>query len=58
MTREEFERRSFDELIDDLLWSRNDILSYESLKEFVKSRIDDDDIGLATPYSERNMEQS
>ena len=47
MTREEFDEKSFDELIEMLRGEHNDIISYDMLKEYVKKQIDDDDINLA-----------
>lgn len=47
MTREEFETKSFDEVMEQLNEERDDITTYESLKEFVIQQIEEDRFFLA-----------
>lgn len=47
MTRKEFETKSFEEVMEQLNEERDDITTYESLKEFAKSQIEEDKLFLA-----------
>ena len=47
MTRKEFESKNFDEVMEQLDEELNDITTYESLKEFAKSQIEEDRLFLA-----------
>ena len=47
MTREEFEIKSFNELMEILDETRDDITTYEMLKEFAKQKIDEDKFWFA-----------
>lgn len=47
MTREEFDSKSFEEVIEQLNEEYDQITTYESLKEFAKEKIDDDNFFVA-----------
>ena len=47
MTRNEFETKSFDEVMEQLNEERDDITTYENLKEFAISQINEDRLFLA-----------
>ena len=47
MTREEFDSKSFDELIEILNDNYDDIHDYENMKEFAKYQIDNNNIYFA-----------
>ena len=47
MTRKEFETKNFDEVMEQLNEEKDDITTYESLKEFAKSQIEEDRLFLA-----------
>ena len=47
MTRKEIETKNFDEVMEQLNEERDDITTYESLKEFAKSQIEEDRLFLA-----------
>lgn len=47
MTRNEFEAKSFDEVMEQLNEERDDITTYENLKEFAISQINKDRLFLA-----------
>ena len=47
MTRKEFEEKSFDEVMEQLNEERDDITTYESLKEFAIQQIEEDRFFLA-----------
>ena len=44
MNKHDFENKSFDELIDDLLENVESIMSYNTLKDYAISLIDEDDL--------------
>ena len=47
MTVLELHKKGFDIAIEELMQERDDISSYETLKEFIKSKIDDDNLIVA-----------
>lgn len=47
MTRQEFEEKSFDEVMEQLYEERDLVTTYDMLKEFAKNRIDNDDMLMA-----------
>lgn len=47
MTREEFNSKSFDDLMEQLNEERDDIHSYEDMKDFAKYQIDNDNLYFA-----------
>ena len=47
MTREEYNEKSFDELMDFLDGERDDIHTYEDMKDFAKYHIDEENLYLA-----------
>ena len=47
MTREEYNEKSFDELMDLLDGERDDIHTYEDMKDFAKYHIDEENLYLA-----------
>lgn len=46
MTKKQFYRMSFEDAIEQLNEERNDITSYEVLKEFIKEKLEEDNINL------------
>lgn len=47
MTREEYNEKSFDELMDFLDGERDDIHTYEDMKDFAKYQIDEENLYFA-----------
>jgi hypothetical protein len=47
MTRAEFESKSFEEVMEQLNAERDDITTYENLKEYAKMQIDNDNLNVA-----------
>ena len=47
MTKKEFKNKTFEEVIDVLREERCDITDYESLKDFAKHHIDEDNLNVA-----------
>lgn len=47
MTREDYNSKDFDEVMKQLNEERDDITTYETLKEFAKEKIDGDDLFVA-----------
>lgn len=47
MTRTEFENKTFEEVMEQLTGEKDDITTYEQLKEFVVSKIEEDDLFVA-----------
>lgn len=47
MTKQEFKTKSFDEVLEQLNEERDDITTYEALKEFAIEKINSDDIFVA-----------
>ena len=47
MTKQEFQTKSFDEVLEQLNEERDDITTYETLKEFAIEKINSDDIFVA-----------
>lgn len=47
MTREEYNEKSFDELMDILDGERDDIHTYEDMKDFAKYQIDEENLYFA-----------
>lgn len=47
MTRNDFETKTFEEIMEQLNEERDDITTYEMLKEFAKEKIDGDDLLVA-----------
>jgi hypothetical protein len=47
MTRAEFESKSFEEVMEQLSAERDDIWTYEQLKEVAKEHIDRDNLNIA-----------
>lgn len=47
MTKQEFENKEFEEIMVQLAEEKNDIMTYEKLVEFVKCKIDSDDLFVA-----------
>lgn len=48
MTREEFETKSFEEVMEQLDEERDDITTIDMLKEFIKEKIDNEDFNVAS----------
>lgn len=48
MTRLEFEEKSFDEIMEQLYEECNTITTLDTLKEFIKEKIDNDDFNMAS----------
>lgn len=48
MTRAEFERKSFEEVMEQLNNECNHITTIDRLKEFIKEKIDEDDFNMAS----------
>lgn len=48
MTRKEFETKSFDEVMEQLNEEREDITTIDMLKEFIKEKVDSDELNLAS----------
>lgn len=47
MTVLELYQKGFDDAVEELMQTHDDIATYETLKEFIKSKIDDDSLYLA-----------
>lgn len=47
MTRAEFDEKSFDEVMEQLDEERDDITTYETLKEFAKVKVDGEELNVA-----------
>ena len=47
MTRQEFENKDFEEIMEQLNEEKDDITTYEMLKEFAKEKIEDDNLFIA-----------
>lgn len=48
MTRAEFEKKSFEEVMEQLNEEHDTITTLDMLKEFIKEKIDDDDFNIAS----------
>lgn len=48
MTRQEFDSKSFEEVMEQLNEERDDITTIDILKEFIKEKIDSDDFNVAS----------
>lgn len=47
MTKAEFESKSFDEVMEQLNGECNEITTYDSLINYIKTELDNDNLGLA-----------
>ena len=47
MTREEYNNKDFEEVMEQLNEERDDITTYETLKDFAKEKIENDDLLVA-----------
>ncbi|MCM1440799.1 MAG: hypothetical protein NC131_16595 [Roseburia sp.] len=52
MTVLELYQKGFDKALGELMGEHNDITSYDSIKDFIKSKVDDDSLYLAAHLSE------
>jgi hypothetical protein len=52
MTRAEFESKSFEEVMEQLSAERDEIWTYEQLKEVAKEQIDEDNLNVAAHISD------
>lgn len=48
MKREDFEKKTFEEVMSDMMENEDCVTTYENLKEFAKNKVDDDDLLTAT----------
>lgn len=58
MTRQEFDSKEFEEVMEQLDEERDDITTYERLKEFAKDKIDSDDLLVAIHILEALQSES
>ena len=58
MTRTEFEEKSFEEVMELLDEQRDDITTYDRMKEFVKAKVDNDNLNVAIHVLEALKEEA